>query len=82
VRDAKVVGGKVSNEQITAAAAEGAEAEFMYRFVAMAPPNVTTRLGIAVDRIGGGVALSVRNDLTGYFSKALGFGFSDITNRS
>ena len=73
-------------ELFTTAAAEGAEAEFMYRFVAMAPPPVRTRLGIAVERIGGGVAMSVRNDVTGYFSKALGFGFAepvtaDLTNR-
>ena len=49
----------------------------MYRFVAMAPPPVKTRLGIAVERIGGGIAMSVRNDVTGYFSKALGFGFAE-----
>ncbi|MGY4649585.1 GNAT family N-acetyltransferase [Mycobacterium sp. URHB0021] len=66
----------MSNELLTAAA-EHAEAEFMYRFVAMAPQTVKTRLGIDVDRIGGGVALSVRNDVTGYFSKALGFGFAE-----
>jgi hypothetical protein len=29
----------------------------MYRFVAMAPPSVRARLGIATDRIGGGVAI-------------------------
>lgn len=67
----------MSDVQFTAAAAEGAEAEFMYRFVAMAPRSVRARLGIAVERIGGGVALSVRNDVTGYFSKALGFGFAE-----
>ena len=39
--------------------------------------TVKARLGIAVDRIGGGVALSVRNDVSGYFSKALGFGFTE-----
>jgi GNAT superfamily N-acetyltransferase len=77
VRDVKGGWRIMSVEQFTAAAAEGAEAEFMYRFVAMAPPAVSERLGIAVDRIGGGVALSVRNDVTGYFSKALGFGFAE-----
>jgi GNAT superfamily N-acetyltransferase len=66
----------MSDEQFTAAA-EGVEAEFMYRFVALAPETVRARLGIAVDRIGGGVTLSVRNDVTGYFSKALGFGFTE-----
>jgi GNAT superfamily N-acetyltransferase len=30
-----------------------------------------------MDRIGGGVVLSVRNDVTGYWSKALGFGFTE-----
>jgi hypothetical protein len=34
-------------------------------------------LGIAHARIGGGVALSMRNDVTGYWSKALGFGFTE-----
>ena len=66
----------MSDEQVTAIA-EGVEAEFMHRCVAFAPETVQARLGIAVDRIGGGVALSVRNDVSGYFSKALGFGFSE-----
>jgi GNAT superfamily N-acetyltransferase len=66
----------MSDEQFTAIA-EGVEAEFMHRCVAFAPETVKARLGIAVDRIGGGVALSVRNDVSGYFSKALGFGFTE-----
>lgn len=55
--------------------AEGVEAEFMYQYVSSAPHFVKSQLEIATARIGGGVALSVRNDLTGYWSKALGFGF-------
>ena len=59
------------------ALAEGAEAEFMYQYVSMAPPSVRSKLGIDTTRIGGGVVLSVRNDVTGYWSKALGFGFDE-----
>ena len=49
----------------------------MYQYVNSAPPAVKKQLGIATTRIGGGVALSVRNDATGYWSKALGFGFDE-----
>jgi hypothetical protein len=59
------------------ASAEGAEAEFMYQYVSMAPPSVRSTLGIDTARMGGGVVLSVRNDVTGYWSKALGFGFDE-----
>jgi hypothetical protein len=59
------------------ALAEGAEAEFMYQYVNSAPPAVKHQLGIASTRIGGGVALSMRHDATGYWSKALGFGFDE-----
>jgi len=57
--------------------AEAAEAEFMYQYQTLASPPTQTALGIATARIGGGVALSMRNDVTGYWSKALGFGFSE-----
>jgi hypothetical protein len=56
---------------------EAAEAEFMYQYETMAAPPTKTALGIATTRIGGGVALSMRNDVTGYWSKALGFGFTE-----
>ena len=49
----------------------------MYQYVNAAPPAVKELLGIATTRIGGGVALSMRNDATGYWSKALGFGFGE-----
>lgn len=67
----------MSLEQLTVAKAEGAEAEIMYRYVASATPSTKSELGIATTRMGGGVVLSVRNDVTGYWSKALGFGFSE-----
>jgi GNAT superfamily N-acetyltransferase len=57
--------------------AEAAEAEFMYQYETMASRRTQTALGIAAARIGGGVALSMRNDVTGYWSKALGFGFTE-----
>jgi hypothetical protein len=59
------------------ALAERAEAEFMYQYVNSAPPAVKKLLGISTTRIGGGVALSMRNDATSYWSKALGFGFDE-----
>ncbi|GIF53130.1 acetyltransferase (GNAT) family protein [Asanoa ferruginea] len=60
------------------ALAELAEAESMFAYETQAPPA----LGAAAARIGGGVALSVRNDPTGYWSKALGFGFDEpVTHR-
>ncbi|MGJ6960560.1 GNAT family N-acetyltransferase [Streptosporangium sp. G11] len=64
-------------DTLPATLAEGTEAEVMYQFVSMAPPSIKSRLQIATTRIGGGVALSVRNDATGFWSKALGFGFAE-----
>ena len=62
--------------------AEAAEAEFMYHYETMGSASTQAALGIAAARIGGGVALSMRNDVTGYWSKALGFGFTEpITDR-
>ncbi|MGP3959854.1 GNAT family N-acetyltransferase [Nonomuraea sp. 3N208] len=74
--DDSPVGG-ISMEQLPAALAEGIEAELMYRFVSMAPSAIKSRLAIATTRVGGGVALSVHNDPTGFWSKALGFGFEE-----
>ncbi|MFC4536651.1 GNAT family N-acetyltransferase [Sphaerisporangium dianthi] len=59
------------------ALAEGSEAEFMYQYESGAPSSVRTELGITTTRIGGGVALSMRHDPVGYWSKALGFGFAE-----
>lgn len=59
------------------ALAEGTEAEFMYRYESCADAGTTAALGIAAERIGGGVALSMRHDVTGYWNKALGFGFAE-----
>jgi hypothetical protein len=54
--------------------AESAEAEFMYQYESMAPNAVKAQLGISTTRIGGGVVLSMRNDVTGYWRKAVSFG--------
>ena len=65
---------------ISAARLEGAEAEFMYQYESMAPRSAVTSLGIVTARIGG-VVLSMRNDVTGYWNKALGFGFAEPVTR-
>jgi hypothetical protein len=62
---------------LSAELAEDVEAEFMFQYVSNAPSSVASELGIATARIGGGVVMSVRNDGSGYWSKALGFGFSE-----
>ena len=53
------------------------EAEAIWGYESAAPPPVVEALGMARTRIGGGVVLAVRNDVTDYWSKALGFGFSE-----
>ena len=58
--------------------AEGVECEFMYSYESRAPEPAYTDLGIATTRIGGGVALAMRNDPSGgYWNKALGFGTTE-----
>ncbi|GGO32412.1 GNAT family N-acetyltransferase [Micromonospora parathelypteridis] len=58
--------------------AEGVECEFMYSYESQAPRPAYTDLGISTTRIGGGVALAMRNDPSGgYWSKALGFGITE-----
>ena len=57
--------------------AEAAVAEFMYQYESTASPTTKRALGIETARIGGGVCLSVRHDVTGYWSKALGFGVTE-----
>lgn len=49
----------------------------MYDGELAAPPGVRAALGMDAARIGGGVALSVRDDPARYWSKALGFGFEE-----
>jgi hypothetical protein len=70
----------VSEEQLRVLA-EKAEAEFMFQYESRAPERVRSMLGIATARIGGGVALSMRHDPSGYWSKALGFGFDEPVSR-
>ncbi|WP_043672091.1 GNAT family N-acetyltransferase [Streptomyces xylophagus] len=54
--------------------AEQSEAEALYRFQTETPESVRSALGMSATRIGGGVVLSMRNDITRFWSKALGFG--------
>ncbi|WP_326720199.1 GNAT family N-acetyltransferase [Streptomyces sp. NBC_00243] len=56
--------------------AEQSEAEALFRFQTGAPETVRKALGMSAARIGGGVVLSMRNDITHFWSKALGFGVS------
>ncbi|MEV6414991.1 GNAT family N-acetyltransferase [Kribbella sp. NPDC051718] len=56
---------------------ETAEAESVWGYETYATPEVMERFGMASARIGGGVALAVRDDATNYWSRALGFGFSE-----
>ncbi|MEU8183653.1 hypothetical protein AB0B85_09755 [Micromonospora sp. NPDC049044] len=64
-------------DETVRALAELAEAEFMFRYESGAPADVRDALGIRTARMGGGVVLSMRHDPTGYWSKALGFGFDE-----
>jgi hypothetical protein len=57
--------------------AEIAEAEATFELAASAPARAADALGIACCRIGGGVAVMMRNDPTHYWSKALGLGFRE-----
>lgn len=49
----------------------------MYQYEAGTPVADRDRLGITTHRLGGGVVLSMRHDVTGYWNKALGFGFTE-----
>jgi GNAT superfamily N-acetyltransferase len=74
----------VAEDQLTslpAALAEGAEAEFMFVYETGAPAGAREQLGAAATRLGGGVVLSMRDDVTRYWSKALGFGFTEPVTR-
>ena len=52
---------------------EQVEAESNFAVLSGAPDDVAEFLGIATRRIGGGVALSMRDDRTNFWTKALGF---------
>ncbi|GIH23392.1 hypothetical protein Aph01nite_17020 [Acrocarpospora phusangensis] len=54
--------------------AENSEAEALFRFETDAPEDVRLALGMNAARIGDAVVLSMRNDSTRFWSKALGFG--------
>ncbi|MCX4584657.1 GNAT family N-acetyltransferase [Streptomyces sp. NBC_01481] len=54
--------------------AEQSEAEALFRFETEASETVRTALGMSAARIGGAVVLSMREDTTHFWSKALGFG--------
>jgi hypothetical protein len=57
--------------------AERAEAELFHHFISLSPAAVRDRLGIATARFSGGVITAVRNDVTGYWTNALGFGLDE-----
>jgi GNAT superfamily N-acetyltransferase len=62
---------------ISAALLEQSEAEAYADFEAAAPPAAQSALGVRQLRVGGGVALAVPNDPSGFWSKALGLGFTE-----
>ena len=62
---------------IPAALAERVEAESLYDFETGTAEPAYTALGIAALRLGGGVALCVRNDPSGFWSRVLGIGFDE-----
>jgi GNAT superfamily N-acetyltransferase len=66
----------MSEPELTALA-EKIEAEFMFQYLAGTPAPARSALGIATTRIGGGIVASMRDDVTRYWSKALGFGFDE-----
>jgi GNAT superfamily N-acetyltransferase len=62
------------NTDIPTALAERVEAEAYHDFQEGAPPDVRAALGLASLHIAGGVALSMGNDPTSFWSKVLGLG--------
>ncbi|WP_305784902.1 GNAT family N-acetyltransferase [Symbioplanes lichenis] len=56
---------------------ESIEAGFMEAYESGTPASAAAELGITTRRLGGGVALAMRHDPTGYWSKALGFGVTE-----
>lgn len=62
------------------ALAETSESESMFALVAGASPAIRRTLGIATERIGGGIATSVLKDSSNFWSKSLGLGVSEPVN--
>lgn len=60
---------------------EQAEADYFRRFLAGAPARSRARLGIWTTRIGDGMGAAMRNDPSGYWTKAMGFGFDVPVNQ-
>jgi hypothetical protein len=67
--------GNVMTVSVRPAAIEKAEAETYADFEAAAPSAAFAALGTAQLRIGGGIALAMPNDPSGFWSKTLGLGF-------
>jgi GNAT superfamily N-acetyltransferase len=62
---------------ISPAVLEQTEAESLAEFEDSATPGAKAALGMRELRVGGGVALAVPGDPTGFWSKALGLGFTE-----
>ncbi|MEU3983462.1 GNAT family N-acetyltransferase [Streptomyces sp. NPDC026672] len=56
---------------------EQSEAEALFGFESSAPQSARAALGMSGTRIGGGVVLSMRDDPTRFWSKALGLGVTE-----
>lgn len=67
----------MTTAELSAARAEHIDAEYLFRSEAGTPEPAATDLGIATTRIGGGVAVSMRNDTSNFWSKAVGLGFAE-----
>lgn len=64
-------------DDISTAEIEEIEAESYAEFETAASPEAQAALGTRLLRIGGGLALAMPNDTTGFWSKAVGLGFTD-----
>jgi len=62
---------------IPVAVAEQSEAGALYDGMAAIPASARAALGLETARVAGGVILAMRNDPSGFWSKALGFGFTE-----
>lgn len=63
---------------VRARIAESAEAEFVLAMAQAAPEDVSKELGMHQARIGGGIVTAMEHDPTGgFWSKGLGFGFTE-----
>ncbi|GAA2811352.1 hypothetical protein GCM10010452_44670 [Crossiella cryophila] len=64
-------------ETISAELAEQSEAEAMHSLVSLLSAETRRELGVAVTRLGGGVVVAVRNDPSGFWSRAVGLGLTE-----